>query len=89
MIYPLEDFKYNISFQGFTTTWSCVESEEAVLAAVDDFTTDWAVLRPSTPCQICNRALEKGTLSWLLALLSVTMRTLLISRTTFMPVSLA
>jgi hypothetical protein len=64
-----------------------------VPAVTKDATSDGAppFLRrlPSTSCQICSRALENCVLDRLLALLSVTMRTLPMSSTTFSPVSRA
>lgn len=81
--------RYNISRDGLATSLSLNGPDSAVPAVTNDATSDWAFRRPSTSCQICRRALENCVLDRLLALLSVTMRTLPMSRTTFSPVSLA
>ncbi len=78
-----------MSFEGLTTTRSRSGPESVVPAVTNDATSDGPFLRPSASCHICSRALENWVLDRLLALPSVTMRTLAMSRTTFSPVSLA
>ncbi len=82
--------RYNISFDGLTTTRSRNGPDTAVPAVMNDAASGCAPRRwPSSSCHICSRAPENCVLDRLLALLSVTMRTLPMSKTTFSPVSLA
>lgn len=81
--------RYSISFDELATSLSRSGPESAVPAVTNDATSDCAVLRPSASCHTCSRALENCVLDRLFALLSVTMRTLPMSRTTFSPVSFA
>jgi hypothetical protein len=89
VIYPPDLPRYSISLDELATSLSLNGPDSAVPAMTNDATSDWLLRRPSASCQICSRALENWMLDRLLALLSVTMRTLPMSRTTFSPVSLA
>lgn len=89
MIYSPDRPRYSISRDELATSLSLSGPDNVVPAVTNDATSECAVRRPSTSCQICRRALEKDVLDRLLALLTVTMRTLPMSKTTFSPVSLA
>jgi hypothetical protein len=89
VMYSPDRPRYSVSLDGLTATRSRSGPDSVVPAVTKDAMSDGLSRRPSASCHICSRALENCVLDRLLALPSVTMRTLPMSSTTFSPVSLA